>query len=309
MKISVVIPLYNKKATVLRALNSVLNQIVLPEEIIVVNDGSTDDSELVVANLDHPMVRLIHQPNAGVSAARNKGIKEATGEWIAFLDADDEWLPGYLETIIDLNVRYNDAKFLATAYYRRDHKGLNRKVILNRLHFTDNGILDNYFEVAVSSEPPVNSSAVVVNKKALELIGGFPKGVKSGEDLLTWARLAVHNKLAYSTFPLSVFNQDAAYNYNEKPNRLPQDPDIVGRELTALAKHMGKIPGLKRYAGNWYKMRASIYYRLGMRRRSLAEIIKSLKLNPFNGRLLIYTLLLLIPTSAGNYIFRKFGRA
>jgi glycosyltransferase involved in cell wall biosynthesis len=74
MKISVVIPLYNKRETVLRALNSVLNQTVLPEEIIVVNDGSTDGSETIVSGLNHPLVRLIFQLNEGASAARNKGI-------------------------------------------------------------------------------------------------------------------------------------------------------------------------------------------------------------------------------------------
>ena len=106
MKISVVIPLYNKRTSVIRALNSVLSQTIQPEEIIVVNDGSTDGSEQLVNELNHPLVRLINQPNAGVSAARNRGIKEAKGDWIAFLDADDEWMPEYLETIKSLSEKY-----------------------------------------------------------------------------------------------------------------------------------------------------------------------------------------------------------
>ena len=103
--ISIVIPLYNKAAVICRTMESVKQQIFSDFEILIVNDGSTDDSLSVLMDflseneaVFKNSVRLIEQENKGVSAARNQGIKEARGEIIAFLDADDEWLPDYLKT-------------------------------------------------------------------------------------------------------------------------------------------------------------------------------------------------------------------
>src|SRR5512146_2253707 len=95
--ISVVIPAYTREHTVLTAIRSVLWQTLPPTEILVVDDGSTDQTAAVVEALGEPTVRLIRQPNGGISAARNTGIREARGAWVAFQDSDDEWLPTKLE--------------------------------------------------------------------------------------------------------------------------------------------------------------------------------------------------------------------
>jgi glycosyltransferase involved in cell wall biosynthesis len=310
MKISVVIPLYNKRETVLRALISVINQTVLPEEIIVVNDGSTDGSEQLIAELNHPLVRLIFQPNAGVSAARNRGINEAKGDYIAFLDADDSWLPGYLGMIIALLKKYPESSVLATAYFLEDFRGTRKNIILKKLPFRQvDGILSNYFEVASCSHPPLCSSAIAVKKTVLVSIGGFPAGVKSGEDLLIWARLAVNQKIAYSINPLSVFVQGAAHTYDEKPNRIPHEPDLVGEELKAIARQHKNIKGIRKYLANWFKMRSSIYLRLGMRRKSFDDAVRSLSNNPLNYKVFIYLILILMPSGFINRIFRKIGHS
>ena len=94
--VSVVIPTYNRSALITRALDSVLAQTVKPHEILVVDDGSTDDTASLVRK-HYPAVQLIRQKNTGVSAARNAGITAATGEWVALLDSDDAWLPRKLE--------------------------------------------------------------------------------------------------------------------------------------------------------------------------------------------------------------------
>ena len=96
MKISVIIPTYNRKHTLNRAIHSVLSQTSQPREIIAVDDGSTDGTKEWLAKM-YPAIRYIHQSNSGVSAARNVGIKTAQGDWLAFLDSDDEWLPQKLE--------------------------------------------------------------------------------------------------------------------------------------------------------------------------------------------------------------------
>jgi glycosyltransferase involved in cell wall biosynthesis len=310
MKISVVIPLYNKRISVLRALNSVLEQTIQPFEIIVVNDGSTDGSEQLVNELNHPLVKLFHLQNAGVSAARNRGIAEAICEWIAFLDADDEWKPEFLETIKFLSAVYPSCNVLATAYLLQDHQGNQKKIILNNIAFSeDHGTMANYFEIASSSHPPLWTSAVVVRKSSIEAIGGFPVGIKSGEDLLTWARLAVNNKIAYSIRPLSVFIQDAGHTYSERPTRVPQYPDIVGRELKVLAKQNKKIPGISNYVALWFKMRSSIYLRLGMKKHAFIEALKSLSFRPLNLRIYIYIVLLILPLSTLNNIFRRYSNS
>lgn len=96
--ISVVIPLYNKEKQIANTLHSVLRQTFQNFEIVVVNDGSTDNSVQEVEKVNDIRIRIVHQNNAGVSAARNKGIEEARYDIIAFLDADDEWKAEYLET-------------------------------------------------------------------------------------------------------------------------------------------------------------------------------------------------------------------
>jgi len=96
-RVDIVIPLYNKAACVGRAIRSILNQTMTDWSLIVVDDGSTDNGPDVVRTFNDPRIRLIQQQNAGPGAARNRGIAEATSEYIAFLDADDEWLPFHLE--------------------------------------------------------------------------------------------------------------------------------------------------------------------------------------------------------------------
>lgn len=100
--ISVIIPLYNKGQIIERTVRSVLNQTYPHFELIIVNDGSTDDSVKVVEQIRDERIRLIHQKNAGPSAARNTGVRHAQTDWIVFLDGDDEFLPNALEHFVDL---------------------------------------------------------------------------------------------------------------------------------------------------------------------------------------------------------------
>ena len=305
MKITVVIPLYNKKDTVLRALDSVLNQQILPDEIVVVNDGSTDGSEKKVENLKHPLISLIHQKNKGVSAARNKGIEVAKSEWIAFLDADDIWKVEYLETINLLQYTYRDARVLATSYISRDYKGREEPIMLYKLPFSSiHGVLSNYFEVACNSHPPIWSSAVVVNKKAIVSVGGFPDGVKDGEDLLTWAKLATKNKIAYNINPMAIYVLDESNSYQKKPTRIPEKYDFVGAELELLyLKYKTKY--LRIYISHWKKMRASNYLRLGNRKKAKTEAFLAINYYPFNYKLYLYVLLTLLPKKIVFNLFKK----
>ena len=308
MKITVVIPLYNKRSSILTTIKTVLSQSKPAGEIIVVNDGSTDGSDKIVDQLNHPLVRLIHQKNAGVSAARNTGIDSAQNEWIAFLDADDVWKPNYLKEIYDLAQLCPECSVLATAYELQDSRGNRSPILLNKIPFEGNsGRLNNYFEVAACSHPPLWSSAIVVKKSALLAVSGFPEGIQSGEDLLTWARLAVQFPIAYCLSANAVFIQDPAHTYDEKPNRIPEKEDVIGNELIRLYHLNPDAYKLKNYISFWKKMRASDYLRLGLTKQVIKEGFEALRINPFNKIIYLYIMMTIFPIKSVNFIYKKYS--
>lgn len=292
--ISVIIPLYNKEQQIANTLRTVLNQTFQNFEIIIVDDGSTDNSVIEAEKVQDSRIRIIHQKNAGVSAARNKGIEEARYNLIAFLDADDEWKSQYLEIQYNLYLKYPECSVYAVNYEFRDSKGKITPTKINKLPFTEeDGVLSNYFKVSSCSHPPLWTSAVVVRKEAIESIGKFPNGVRSGEDLLTWARLYVKYNIVYSKLCMAIYHVEND-SIIDVPKRLPAQNDIVGKELIKLLKENKNI-GLKNYISHWYKMRASIYMRLNMKDNCIIESIKSLKYNILNYKVLIYIILVVLP--------------
>ena len=141
--ISVVIPLYNKEKQIAKTLQTVLNQTYQDFEIVIVNDGSTDGSVDEVKKFLNPRIRLINQKNGGVSAARNRGIEEAKGEYIAFLDADDVWDIEHLEVLYQLILAYPKNGAYATAY-RNNIEGATHNIILKKIPFKEEtGVLFN----------------------------------------------------------------------------------------------------------------------------------------------------------------------
>jgi len=208
--VTVVIPLYNKEKTILRTLNSVLNQSEQNFKLIVVNDGSTDNSASIVESIDlDERLILINQKNTGESSARNRGVKEADTELVAFLDADDEWKPEFLEAILELASRYPDADVYGASYFVQNENG---ETSLSGCYsfFGDgwSGVISNYFDL-IQTAFPFNASSVAVRKKALENIGGFPEGVRYGGDVDVWFRLFLTSKFAFINKPLAVYHLDA----------------------------------------------------------------------------------------------------
>ena len=287
MIISVVIPLYNKEKKIEYTLKSVFTQTFQNFEIVIVDDGSTDNSVEEVEKFTDSRIRLIHQTNAGVSAARNRGIEAASGELIAFLDADDVWMPEYLATQYGLYQKYPECSVYACNYEFRDSEGKVTPTIIRKLPFEgDDGILSNYFEVASCSHPPLWTSAVVVKKSAIQAIGGFPIGIKSGEDLLTWARLAVSGTIVYSKTVQAIYNLGEGYILTNLPPRRQDKGDPVGKELVTLLDRYPDKRVLKQYISHWHKMRASVAIRYGAKIETIKEVIISLKYNPFNLRVM-----------------------
>jgi glycosyltransferase involved in cell wall biosynthesis len=262
--ISVVMPLYNKEHEVGRAVQSVLAQTFSDYELLVVDDGSTDKGPDVVAAWNEPRIRMIRQDNGGVSAARNRGIAEARAGLVAFLDADDEWLPEFLETIIRLRENFPVCRVFATSYMICYMGQPPRLAILRGALPAGNneGILLDYFQTATFSDPPLHSSAVAVDKKAITEINGFPIGIIAGEDLLTWARLAVRFDIAYCASPLARFY--APQQMSDRPPRIPQQPDQFAQCLSEILNivPIEKRQSLTEYLALWHRMRAVVFIML-----------------------------------------------
>ena len=303
--ISVIIPLYNKEKQIANAIDSVLKQSYQDFEIVVVNDGSTDKSVDEVRNIKDNRIRLYEQSNAGVSAARNHGISEAKGEFVAFLDADDEWLPTYLAAQFRLTQQYPECSVYAVNYDFLE-KGEIKHTVFHKLTIEgQDGVLKNYFEVASCSNPPLWTSAVMVRTSAMLAIGGFPIGIAKGEDLLTWAKLAVNYQIAFSKDVVAIYNLGENHGFNAKPVNIPQG-NQVGEKLEKL---IGNSPELDKmlalYIGRWYKSRASIFLRGGERYNALINIFRAISYYPSEWKIYVYLFMLLLPNSWVLYLFKK----
>lgn len=206
--ISVVIPLYNKALCIKRTIESVLQQSYQNFEIIVVDDGSSDDGATIVREISDVRIKLVQKSNSGVSATRNRGIQEANGEYIAFLDGDDVWEKNHLEELHSLIKEYApEAKVFATNFIRRFPDG---DFFVNRTDLS-RGIVHNYFKAYLKGTV-VNSSCICVQREVLLSIGGFKTQYTMGEDLDLWSRLMRKHRLAYSPVATSIYEIDAPNN-------------------------------------------------------------------------------------------------
>lgn len=203
--ISVVIPLYNKGNSISGTINDVLAQSFADYEVIVVDDGSTDGSANIVHTYQlQNKVRLIHKENGGVSSARNRGILEAQGEYIAFLDADDSWGENHLYEIAKLINEYgSEATAFVTNFARKFPDGSS---YVNRSDMK-RGLVNDFFK-QTNKRSFVNSSCVCIDKEALIEVGLFNERYTHGEDIDLWFRIGRKFSFAYSPEVTSVYNID-----------------------------------------------------------------------------------------------------
>lgn len=197
---SVVIPLYNKAYSIQRCVESVLNQSYTNFEIIIVNDGSTDNSVEILKiiykeQLESTKVILIEQKNQGVSVARNIGIENSKSAYICFLDADDEWKEDFLIKILRLVIDFTGASMYCLAHKISKNNSLPMKKKQAFKEDFRGYVKDFFFSSSISDV--ANSSKVCIKKEALLEIGGFPAGITVGEDLYVWILIALKNKVAY----------------------------------------------------------------------------------------------------------------
>ena len=213
---SVVIPLYNKVKYIKRSIQSVLNQSYTYFEIIVVNDGSTDGSEFLVNEFSNEKIKLINQSNLGVSSARNNGVKNASFEYVVFLDADDEWTPTFLESINNLINKFPNSGIYATNNYFIFPNG-KKKCEDYKTLFTNSevGIIDDYFKIfANRGKSPFSNSNFCMPKKVFLEYGGYKLGVNLTEDSDLWCRIAFREKIAFDIRPQAIYYLETENNSN-----------------------------------------------------------------------------------------------
>ena len=194
MKISVIIPTFNRKHTLQRAIDSVLAQTFKPYEIIIVDDGSKDGTkEWLLQN--YPSVQYIHQPNNGVSSARNKGIQISQGSWIALLDSDDEWMPEKLESqsrFIEVN---RDSSFCHT-----NEIWIRNGVRVNQMkkHKKYGGdIFKHCLDIC-----RISPSSSIIKKDVFEEVGAFDESLTVCEDYDLWLRVTAKFNILFLDEPL-----------------------------------------------------------------------------------------------------------
>jgi glycosyltransferase involved in cell wall biosynthesis len=281
---SVIIPNYNNGATLARAIDSVLAQTYAAHEIIVIDDGSSDDSGAVAARYDS-RISYIYQQNAGVSAARNLGARSATGTWLAFLDADDIFFPNRLEAhaawiarepgidflMADQEFRDPDDKLLQHAI---DACAAGRELLARHPGQVDIPLVSDDFEALVGDGFAEIRTLSLPRATFLEL-GGFPLNRKIGEDLYFFIRLLMTSRRG------GVVNLPLAVYYIYPSSALRKDPLAAQHAfvamLEALAAEVGAASaGIRR--GLRAKLRqarlslAYMYLRIGQRREALAAV-------------------------------------
>lgn len=229
--LSVIIPLYNKETEIKRSIDSVLNQEFSDFELIVVNDGSTDSSQVVVESIKDERIKLINQPNGGVSAARNRGVEEAAGKYVVFLDADDKFLP----KAFNLLEEDKTADIIIGSFVRTDKDGIIDRNQNNKI----DGIVENNFKSYWRREIFLRMGNMFIKREILKQKGGLRTDMTLFEDT-EWKFRIIENTVIYSS-------KTVVMEYN-------RGMEGLSRKLTPIELEYGNIASVKNISDK-YKRR------------------------------------------------------
>lgn len=244
MKFSVVIPLYNKALYINCTIESVLAQTFKDFEVIVIDDGSSDGSNELVALIKDPRLRLIRQTNAGVSATRNRGIELAQGDWVAFLDGDDWHHPRYLETLVAAQNAYPDADTVATKFLPvPDSDGIRPPHWLVSAEAPDFELIKDLPSRWMDGPSLCTSSVAVRTARLRQMQPCFAIGESCGEDLDLWFRLAEETPIALAKVPMVAYRVATAGGLTMQHCPLTM-PSFLGR--MRVRAHSGTLTAPQR---------------------------------------------------------------
>ena len=260
---SVVIPVYNGAKFIEDAIKCVFEQTCEDWELIIVNDGSKDEtSEILKKYADNDNIKIIHQPNQGVSAARNNGVANAAGSHIAFLDADDVWHKNHLEVLSDMIEKYPSAGLFAPSMlteFADGQKFVESDYFSNRENIV---FLNNFFSEYNKNKSVklFTASTTCVSAEAFAKAGGFPAGVKIGEDLELTLVIAAYYPVVLSKTVTATYKKansvatkdisfDPEWHFFDAVDKLYKDPDIPCEKKDSLKQLM-----------KWFTMRRCRHY-------------------------------------------------
>ena len=265
MKISVIIPTYNRKHTLNRAIHSVLSQTFQPREIIVVDDGSTDGTKEWLAKM-YPAIRYVHQSNSGVSAARNVGIKTAQGDWLAFLDSDDEWLPQKLERQVAAVKEDADSLFCHTnEIWIRNGVRVNQ----GKKHRKYGGLIfDKCLDIC-----RISPSSALFKKSILDDTGLFDEELPVCEDYDLWLRIT-------ASCPVIFLDEPLINKYGGHEDQLSRvTAGIEQYRIQSLEKilHTVELTPAQSDAARKMLLRKMNIYLGGLKKRGRSELIEKIE--------------------------------
>lgn len=301
---SVVIPLYDKEHFVERAVRSVLMQDFTDFEIVVVDDGSTDEGPEIVSGIPDDRLRLVRKNHSGVSDTRNHGVEEARASVVAFLDADDEWEPGFLSTIFGLVQQFPEAGLYATSFRIVGKNGAQE--VRCGAEFRDQihpEIVREFFRASWKERMPVTTSCVCVMKDALGAIGGFPADVFSGEDQAVWARLALKSPVVISRRCEATYHEFGTENTTRHRYFGPSGHF----DYLSLLEGESTIPlfdDLERWVEKKMYDRAMTALVHGNDRHEVKTVLRRVKSRYWWGRRILMRILLMLPFRSRMILFK-----
>ncbi|MBI3314242.1 MAG: glycosyltransferase [Candidatus Omnitrophica bacterium] len=263
IEISVIIPTFNRKDCLRKALQSVLSQAEVSFEIIVIDDGSTDNTRLMIER-DFPQVTYIHQANQGPAAARNRGIERARGQWIAFLDSDDEWFPGKLKAQMDFFALNPDCLIAQTEeIWIRNGKRVNPM----KKHKKSGGwIFEKCLPLCI-----ISPSAVMMNRNLFEEVGLFDESLPACEDYDLWLRIA-------AKFPVGLIEKPYVVKYgghaDQRSHEFPAMDQFRIQSLIKIISAGGLKPEQEKAAREMLEFKAKIYRKGALKRGKKEEVEK-----------------------------------
>ena len=272
--VSVVIPTYNYGRFIVDAIHSVLDQTRPPSDIIVVDDGSTDETAVVLGSFGDG-VRYIRQDNAGVGAARNRGVSESTGELVAFMDADDIWEPTNLEKQL---ARFESDEEIGLVHCAlREFDDETGETIRFYMEGGEEGVADN---LLLWEDPVIAGPGVTVTRKAFDHVGGFDTRMKVGEDWDFFYRVARLFKVGFVAEPLVNYRNHNAAAHRNVEN---MERGMLMFYEKAFATDDPEILKLRRRAyGNFHRVMAGSYLHSGRVGKFFCHAAKSIWLRPGN---------------------------
>ncbi len=300
---SVIIPAYNAESFIQSSIDSVLSQTRDDYEIVVVDDGSNDHTAEIIKSIDDFRIRYIYQENKGVSAARNTGIRNAKGEYICFLDADDLWKPHHLEVIYEMIEAFPDCDVYITGHELRLHNGKS----INKSCGVDGPTqINNAYKHIWNFGYFFHTNSIACRTSVFDEVGLFEIGVKNCEDDDMWYRLFAYYSVAVSNVVTTVYIRE---NSRATASKMFVEDWIFLHRVEGIMASSKVTHERKQYLRRLLEQRklSAVRYKILIgdkknARKNMRKIDKSLVKK---GKYIVTLIALIIPSAVSNFLVLK----